>query len=50
MREEKEKLKREKEEKKINGENKKIEENIKNEKDVGITDKLKFWFKSNVKI
>ena len=50
MRQEKEKLKREKEEKKINGENKKIEENIKNEKDVGITDKLKFWFKSNVKI
>ena len=49
-REEKEKLKREKEEMKINKENKKIEENIKNEKDVGITDKLKFWFKSNVKI
>ena len=49
MREEKErtKIEKEKEEKKKKEENKKIEEDIKSGKDVGITDKLKFWFRSN---
>ena len=50
IREEKERAKREKEkeEKKIKEENKKIGEDIKSGKDVGITDRLKFWFRSNV--
>ena len=39
---------KEEEEKKIQEENKKIEEDIKNGKDVGISNKLKFWFRTNV--
>ena len=50
IREENERAKKQKEieEKKIKEENKKIEEDIKNGKDVGITDRLKFWFRSSV--
>ena len=50
LREEKEKAKiqKEKEKNKIKEENKKIGEDIKSGKDVGISDRLKFWFRSNV--
>ena len=48
MRKKKLKEQKEKNEQKKNEENKKIEEDIKNGKDVGLSDKFKFWFRSNI--